>query len=254
MIIGKSLASRVKSYAVAPTVEWFCWRARDGNGTGQRQGLLDRGNVFSEDECDSLLESLCCIDGNHSRAGVRHLMSYPSVAATASDDRLLIIARRALGSAAVPYRATLFEKSFNARWLVMWHQDRALPLEAAFDSSEWGPWSRKAGITYAHAPDWALSRIIALRLHLDPSSSNNGPLRVIPGSHLAGVRFEEEVLAYAAAHQSVECQVDRGGVLAMCPLLIHSSVKAKNNEPRRVLHFEFSDALELTPEIRLAVA
>jgi hypothetical protein len=66
--------------------------------------------------------------------------------------------------------------------------------------------------------------------------------------------FEEEVLTYAAAHQSVECQVNRGGVLAMNPLLIHSSVKAKNNRPRRVLHIEYSDALELTPEIRLAVA
>jgi ectoine hydroxylase-related dioxygenase (phytanoyl-CoA dioxygenase family) len=218
------------------------------------KGYWIEENVFSEYECDRLLESLCSITGNRSRAGARHLMSCPAVVAVASDNRLLRIACRALGTDAVPYRATLFEKSTNARWLVVWHQDRALPLEAAFDSSEWGPWSCKQGIDYAHAPEWVLSRIIALRLHLDPSGANNGPLRVIPGSHLAGVMVEEEVLAYAAAHQSVECRVNRGGVLAMCPLLIHSSMKAKNNLPRRVLHIEYSNSLELTPEIRLAIA
>ena len=46
-----------------------------------------------------------------SRAGARHLMSVPAVRALASDTRLLDLARRTLGPTALPYRATLFDKS-----------------------------------------------------------------------------------------------------------------------------------------------
>jgi len=37
-------------------------------------------------------------------------------------------------------------------------------------------------------------------------------------------------------------------------LIIHASSKARNEEPRRVLHIEYADALELGRGIRLAVA
>jgi hypothetical protein len=40
----------------------------------------------------------------------------------------------------------------------------------------------------------------------------------------------------------------------MRPLLIHASSKAQTAEPRRVLHIEYADSLELMPGIQLAVA
>jgi ectoine hydroxylase-related dioxygenase (phytanoyl-CoA dioxygenase family) len=181
-------------------------------------------------------------------------MSIPAVEAVAKDKRLLQIARRALGDGAVPFRATLFDKSAQANWLVVWHQDTALPLALRADSTEWGPWSLKAGVLYAHAPTWALSRVLALRIHLDASTSENGPLRVIPGSHLAGVLSDDEILDLAGSQQKVEAHVPRGGVLAMRPLLVHSSSKARADKPRRVLHLEYADALDLGPGLRLAIA
>jgi len=182
-------------------------------------------------------------------------MSVPLVEAMAKDERLLRIARHSLGAGAVPFRATLFDKSAQANWLVVWHQDTALPLISRSDSPEWGPWSRKAGILYAHAPAWALSRVLALRIHLDHSTSENGPLRVIPGSHQAGVLSDDEILELVRRGEKEECVVRRGGVLAMRPLLVHSSSKARSGEPRRVLHLEYADALELSSSgLRLAIA
>jgi ectoine hydroxylase-related dioxygenase (phytanoyl-CoA dioxygenase family) len=181
-------------------------------------------------------------------------MSNSSVAAAARDVRLLRVATAALNRPAIPFRATLFEKSGDQNWLIAWHQDTALPVESQFDAPGWGPWSRKAGIAYAHAPAWALSRIIALRLHLDASTSENGPLRVIPGSHAAGLLTDCEVAQLARASASVECLVPRGGVLAMRPLLIHASSKTRGRDPRRVLHIEYADSLDLAPGIRLAIA
>ncbi len=56
------------------------------------------------------------------------------------------------------------------------------------------------------------------------------------------------------SHDGIECTVARGGVLAMRPLLIHASSKARVEDPRRVLHIEYSDSLDLAPGIRLTVA
>ena len=219
-----------------------------------RSGFWIEEAVLAESECEQMVNALSNCSLKRSRAGARHLMSHPAVAALASDRRLLAMARRALGAGAVPYRATLFEKSGRSNWLVVWHQDTALPLEARFDAPDWGPWSEKAGIIYAHAPASALSRIVALRVHLDAATSENGPLRVIPASHMAGLMTDEQVFAFADAREHVECLVGRGGVMAMRPLLVHSSHKARSGDPRRVLHIEYADALALTPEIRLAIA
>ena len=208
-------------------------------------------NVFSDTECEKLLCELSRTP--RGRAGTRHLMSHPAIAALANDDRLVAIASSALGSGAVPFRTTLFEKSGQMNWLISWHQDTALPLSHRVELPGWGPWSQKGGIHYAHAPTWALSRVVALRVHLDASLADNGPLRAIPGSHCGGVLSDKEVHDYAEAHLAVDCIVTKGGVLAMSPLLIHGSSKARVPDPRRVLHVEYADSLDLSPDLTLAV-
>lgn len=112
-------------------------------------------DVIGPEECDALLSRLADLGQQHSRAGARHMMSHPAVRALAADSRLIKLASEVLGHSATPYRATLFEKSSSADWLVPWHQDTALPLVNKVPASDWGPWSTKQGILYAHAPSWA---------------------------------------------------------------------------------------------------
>ncbi len=194
------------------------------------------------------------VSRQRSRAGARHLMRVPEVAQVAHDERLLAIARAELGPDAVPFRATLFAKTGRANWLVAWHQDTALPLATRFAATDWKNWTQKEGVRYAHAPAWALGRVAALRLHLDASTADNGPLRVIPASHTRGVLSGEEIRAAVAAQTAVECHVPTGGVLLMRPLLLHASGKSRLDVPRRVLHIEYADALQLAPNIKLALA
>ena len=217
------------------------------------EGFQSLEGILPSTRCDALARGTGLIPGARYRAGARHLMGHPAIAELASDKSLLQIARLWVGPGAVPYRATLFDKSARRNWLVVWHQDTALPLEEHNDLPEWGPWSAKGGVNYAHAPAWALSRIVALRIHLDASTVENGPLKVIPGSHAAGVLSDEEVFRAARDRAPIEGVVGRGGVLAMRPLLIHSSSKARIPQPRRVLHLEYAASLDLAPGIRLAV-
>jgi ectoine hydroxylase-related dioxygenase (phytanoyl-CoA dioxygenase family) len=208
---------------------------------------------LSNPECDELVDILSQETVSRSRAGARHLMSQPAVAALAASKTLIHLASKWLGPTAVPFRATLFEKSSITNWLIPWHQDTALPLRHRFSMDGWGPWSEKAGVLYAHAPAWALSRVVALRVHLDASTAGNGPLRVIPSSHLYGVLTDQGVLEYVSQHDQIECLAGRGGVVVMHPLLIHASSKAQIAEPRRVLHIEYADSLHMANDVRLAV-
>ena len=137
--------------------------------------------------------------------------------------------------------------------MIPWHQDTGLPLTNRFEMAGWGPWSEKADAAYAHAPAHALSRVIALRVPLDASTADNGPLRVVPGSHHGGVLSDQAVTQIVSTNARIECCVAQGGVIAMRPLIIHSSSKARGAKSRRVLHIEYVDCLDLASGVRLAV-
>jgi Phytanoyl-CoA dioxygenase (PhyH) len=220
----------------------------------KKPGFRIAEDVLSAEECEALISNLSNAKVSKGRAGARHLMGVPEVARLARDTRLLDIARCELRTKPFPFRVTLFEKSGKANWLVVWHQDTALPLRARFDAPGWGPWSEKAGVPYAHAPASALSRIVALRVHLDASTTDNGSLRIVPHSHVLGILSDEEIGSVAKEHGFVECLVPKGGILTMSPLIIHSSSKARVDAPRRVLHIEYADSQSLGQGIELAVA
>jgi hypothetical protein len=216
-------------------------------------GYSIRHDVFDRRE---MLRAAVALDEapiSRTKAGARHVLSVPVVRELARGRRLLEIAALFVGPTPVPFRATLFDKSPVSNWLVVWHQDTALPMQARVDDASWGPWSVKAGVLYAHAPASALATVIALRVHLDDSTAANGPLRVLPGTHSKGVLSDADIERLARNVTAVDCVAPSGGVIAMRPLTIHASSKASDGNPRRVLHIEYVAAVHLGPGIDLAV-
>lgn len=217
-------------------------------------GFYVEENVFSKEECERLIAALSNKNIKRSRAGARNLMHNEVIAEFASDWRLTAITEKVFGKALIPYKATLFEKTGKANWLVAWHQDTALPVEWIGNSDGWGALSKKGGILFAQAPTSALSKILALRIHLDASTKANGPLRILKGSHRFGVMSGDEIESAVKDGEAVECLVGRGGVLAMSPLLLHASSKTVANQSRRVLHIEYTDSLDIAHGTRLAIS
>jgi ectoine hydroxylase-related dioxygenase (phytanoyl-CoA dioxygenase family) len=117
-------------------------------------------------------------------------------------------------------RVLVFDKSPESNWFVPWHQDRA---ENGTDR-----------------PVARLEMMIALRLHLDDCGQDNGPLEVLPGSHRHGRLESEAIAAFAAKTASQVCVAARGDVLAIQPLLVHRSQRARTPAARRVVHIEYS--------------
>jgi hypothetical protein len=211
------------------------------------QGFAIIRGLLAPADLDPLIAKLSEPGLPRSRAGVRHATRFASVRALATDERIL-------GNCALPFKATVFDKSPTANWLVAWHQDTALPLETQRDTPEWGPWSVKDGVTYAHAPASALSRILALRIHFDDSTLENGPLRVLPGTHVLGVLADNAMHDLSMKTRSVDCPVPKGGVLAMRPLIVHASSKSLAVHPRRVLHIEYAETAAIADGLKLAEA
>ncbi len=210
--------------------------------------------VVTAEEIRRLRSDLEQPTSQRTRAGVRHLLGNRAVAELATDQRMLGIAQSVLGNDAVPFKATLFDKSPDSNWLITWHQDTALPLREKQPTPGWGPWSIKEGIIYAHAPASALERVVALRLHLDDSEEENGPLRVIPGSHRLGVLSDQQVETIVAKIEHVTCLIEQGGVIVMRPLIIHASSKSQSDKPRRVLHIEYATQDAVAAPLQLAIA
>jgi ectoine hydroxylase-related dioxygenase (phytanoyl-CoA dioxygenase family) len=209
---------------------------------------------FAPSLLDQLLRDIDREAPRRSRAGIRHALALEPVAAFARQRILKEIACEVLGPDAFPFRVTLFDKSPASNWLVVWHQDTALPFRERIDLPGWGPWSVKDGIPYAHAPAAALRQVVALRVHLDESDFTNGPLRVLPGTHKQSVLSDDEIRDLAKRITPVDCVVRRGGILAMKPLIVHASSKSHSEMPRRVMHIEYAASPLIAEPLQLAIA
>ena len=220
----------------------------------EEHGFAILPGLFSPEYLDRLLQEINGLAPRRSRAGVRHALKLSPVADVAGQTQMIELARGILGPDAFPFRATLFDKSLKANWLVVWHQDTALPLRSRLDVPGWGPWSIKEGVHYAHAPTEALRQVVAVRVSFNDSNVENGPLRVLPGTHTLGVLTDNSVHELVTRAVPVDCVVPKGGVLIMCPLLIHASSKSHSEAPRRVLHLEYAASTSIAKPLQLAVA
>jgi ectoine hydroxylase-related dioxygenase (phytanoyl-CoA dioxygenase family) len=221
--------------------------------TIESNGFAIIPDVLTNEETKRLLEGISAAALRRSRAGIRHALGLRPVAELARQPNVIDVARAMLGPAALPYRATLFDKSSKSNWLVVWHQDTALPLREQRETVGWGPWSVKEGVVYAHAPAAALSQVLALRIHLDDSTALNGPLRVLPATHTLGVLDDDRIHELTTKTTPVECPVTAGGILAMRLLLIHSSSKSHTDAERRVLHIEYAASSSIAAPLEFAV-
>lgn len=137
-----------------------------------------------------------------------------------------------LGEDAGLVRGLLFDKPPGQSWAVPWHKDRSIVIEPPERLSDrYSPPRCKAGLWHCEPPETVLQRMLSLRIHLDPSTADNGPLSVVAGSHRPG------------PHGDVVCLLaERGDVIAMRPLIDHASPRSAPGSTlhRRVIHLEFA--------------
>ena len=98
----------------------------------------------------------------------------------------------------------------------------------------------KSGVHHVRPPVSVLERMLTLRIHLDDCRSDNGALKVLPGSHVHGLLDDEQTQQLVAQAEPVVCEAKRGTIVAIRPLLLHASARATSPSHRRVIHLEFA--------------
>jgi len=147
-----------------------------------------------------------------------------------------------LGAPARPVRAVLFDKTAEANWLVAWHQDRTICVQARVEVEGFGPWSRKDGALHVAPPVSVLEGMATLRIHIDPVGPDNAPLKAALGSHRVGLVPAAEAASRAAAFPLAVCLAQPGDVWAYSTPILHASERSNAPARRRVLQVDYTVA------------
>ena len=174
------------------------------------------------------------------RGGARNLLDDPAISALAVTPTLRQFACAVLGESCFAVRALFFDKTPDANWKVIWHQDLTVAVRQQAEIPGYGPWTEKAGVPHVQPPVEVLEQMLAIRVHLDPCGPENGPVRVIDRTHCLGRLSPEAIDQLRAQWPESECLVAEGALLAFRPLLLHASSPAARPGHRRVIHIEYA--------------
>tara|TARA_R110002049_G_scaffold285698_4_gene467009 strand:- start:155695 stop:156429 length:735 start_codon:yes stop_codon:yes gene_type:complete len=178
----------------------------------------------------------------HVYAARNLIETIPEVTTVWQNSVLLSFLHHRLGDQFGLVRALFFDKPPDRTWALAWHKDTSIAVkDNSLGSVFFSRPTTKSGVPHVIACDEVLRQMLTLRIHLDEVTDANGPLRVIPGSHLSSDSEGKGINAVVDVHAAA------GDVLAMRPLISHSSGASVpgTKRHRRIMHLEFSSSQAL---------
>lgn len=203
-------------------------------------------NVYSENEINKILQTVSKADTsnpvfrkNSDLFAIRQfLKQVPEVKTIVFNTNFKSLLLNLFGKDYFVVKSIYFDKPETSNWFVPYHQDLTISVDKKIEIPGFGPWTIKQNQFSVQPPLHILQDNYTIRIHLDNTDEENGALKVIPKSHLLGIRRQNEIDISDKA-QTV-CRVNKGGVMIMKPLVLHSSGRTTNSQKRRVIHIEFS--------------
>lgn len=135
-------------------------------------------------------------------------------------------------------KSIYFDKPEKSNWWVAYHQDLTISVDKKIKLEQFENWTHKQNQFAVQPPLHILEDNFTIRIHLDTTTEENGALKVINQSHSNGIVRTED-FDFKNKKETI-CEVRKGGIMVMRPLLFHASDKTSNNQRRRVIHIEFS--------------
>ena len=217
-------------------------------------GYLVFENIYTETELSNIIHEIESADTQRDsfrKSGElfairQFLKEIPAVFNLIFNNKLKSQIKTILGENYFIVKSIYFDKPETANWYVTYHQDLTISVNKKVDLPNFGPWTVKQNQFAVQPPLSILENSSTIRIHLDDTSEFNGALKIIPGSHLKQI-YRPETINWEN-EKEVICNVSKGGVMFMKPLILHSSGRTSNNNRRRVIHIEFS-SIELPNEL-----
>ncbi len=212
-----------------------------------KDGFAVINNVFQEDEIESLLSCISQVDKSNPSfrktndlfAIRQFIKEVPDTAEFIFNNNPKSIISTVFGKDFFVVKSIYFDKPEQSNWFVAYHQDLTISVDKKSDIKGFGPWTVKQNQFAVQPPLGILENNFTIRIHLDNTNEKNGALKIIPKSHLKGV-YRPETIDWTLESETI-CNVEKGGIMIMRPLLLHASNRSTNNCKRRVIHIEFSN-------------
>jgi ectoine hydroxylase-related dioxygenase (phytanoyl-CoA dioxygenase family) len=210
-------------------------------------GFITIGNIYSTDEVKKLLQQIEQADNDKATfrksedlfAIRQFLKEVPQTIDTIFNQNLKTVLNTLFGDKYFVVKSIYFDKPQTSNWYVSYHQDLTISVDKKLELNGFEYWTKKQNQFAVQPPLTVLQNVVTIRIHLDETDENNGALKVVPKSHLKGI-YRPETINWTV-EKEVNCNVSKGGIMLMKPLLLHSSGRTTNNKQRRVIHIEFSN-------------
>ena len=195
------------------------------------------GMLLSRVDAANVADSGSALRSRGTVFAARNLIdSIPDLLSSVESPVLSALLSETLGQQYGLVRVLFFDKPSDRSWVLPFHKDLTIAVkDNSLPTTHFSKPTHKAGVDHVEASQAILENMLMLRIHLDKVTEANGPLEVIPGSHLSGKRTEP------ACADPVRILCDAGDVLAMRPMISHASghTAPEGNLRRRILHLEF---------------
>lgn len=209
-----------------------------------KSGFTVIKDIYSTDEIEKIISLINSSDSSKGTfrksaqlfAIRQFLKEIPEVKEVLFNDKLKSIIHNLIGLDYFITKSIYFDKPQQSNWFVAYHQDLTISVNQKTELEGYGPWTVKHNQFAVQPPLPILEKSFTVRIHLDDTDENNGALKVIGGSHLKGI-YRPETINWEKESETV-CAIEKGGIMLMKPLLLHSSGRTTNNNQRRVIHLE----------------
>ncbi|AZA51821.1 phytanoyl-CoA dioxygenase family protein [Chryseobacterium sp. G0201] len=217
-------------------------------------GFTVINNIFSDEEINKIIHVLENIDTSKETfrksedlfAIRQFLKEIPDAKDLIFNENIKTIIKEIFGEKYFTVKSIYFDKPEKSNWYVAYHQDLTISVDKKVNLPNFGPWTTKQNQFAVQPPLDILENVYTIRIHLDDTDENNGALKVVPKSHAKGI-YRPETIDWSIETEEI-CDVEKGGVMIMKPLILHGSNRTTNGKKRRVIHIEFSDK-ELPEEL-----
>ena len=213
------------------------------------EGFAIINDIYSENEIEKLISLIEDVTENDSENAtfrksqdlfaIRQFhKEVPETLDFIFNENLKEIIESNFGSGYFITKSIYFDKPEKSNWFVAYHQDLTISVNKKIETANFENWTVKQNQFAVQPPKEILEDNFTIRIHIDKTTKDNGALKVINNSHSKGI-LRIENLNFETEKETI-CEVEKGGIMIMKPLLFHASNKTTNNERRRVIHIEFS--------------
>ena len=211
----------------------------------EKIGFIVINDVFSNKEIDDIVKAIEDVESSNTTfrkskdlfAIRQFFKEVPAVIPFVFHQKLNHLINELFGAGYFHVKSIFFDKPGSSNWFVSYHQDLTISVKERFNLEGFKQWSVKQDQYAVQPPLDILENCFTIRIHLDDTNENNGALRVIEGSHRKGIYRPEEI--DWSKESEFTCNVGKGGIMIMKPLLLHASSRTVNNNRRRIIHIEF---------------